>query len=519
MSHIFPVSIWDIVPSSDVLIEDTERVLFVGQKLSGTATPGVLVDYIGNSGEEDDLFGEDSHLAEMIRLARLINKQTIFSAIPLADPAVGDQATGSVTITGAATSNGKITLYLYSGKYHKYEISVISGKTNVQIATLMITEILKDTKLQIIAADSGPPDGIINLTAKHKGIIGNGYGVWVDFDVTGISIALDTTPLSGGTGEPIYTDIFKDIGRVQYRSIVWPSAYPISGLPEDNAIAWADSRWNGQTKPLDGQVTISSTGGPISLVTFLNTLNDQNLNVSCELYKDTIHFKGPVAFEFDDNRSALFAAIRSLRLTDTATLGNFGYAATDSIGGPKLASLPYHNTPVPQILPKNPNWDFTDDELKDINDAGGWAYVNNVANTSIILSDIYTTYKTNAQGFSDPSFKFDNYVLTMSEIRQHIHYAMQQHYKNTRLSGGIPIANETIATQSSIKGYFLSLCTILSASPYLLIQAGPEVRDFLKRYSNVELNLAEGIATITAKVPIVTQLRKIIGILEVSFNI
>jgi len=510
MSHTFPISIWDIVPSSEVILDDVERVLFVGQMLLGTATPGALVEYIGNSGEEDALFGEGSHLAEMIRLARLINKQTIFSAIPLADPA-GDKAISTVTFGGSPTVSGTVTFYVYSGKYHKYEYTSTATDTPLIIADKIAEAILDDSKVQITASAAA---GVLTLTARHVGTIGNGYGLWIENTIPLLTIGVGSPPFSVGTGTPTLTDIFNVIGRVQYRTIVWPNTYDLSVVMD-----WLNGRWSGQTKPLDGQVTICKSDTITNLKTFLNTKNDQILNVGCEKYINEGLFQGPAGLEFDDNRAALFAAVRSLRVTDDASLAQFGYSAVDSIGGPKLASLPYHNTPIPQILPKNPNWDFSDNELKEINDAGGWAYVNNGANTSIILGDIYTTYKTNAQGNPDPSFEFDNYVLTMSEIRFFIHYSMQEKYKNTRLSGGVPVANQNIATKSSILAYFVHLCALLSGPNFLLIQAGPEALKFIKTNTIVTLNLAEGIAEITSRVPINTQLRKIIGILEVAFNI
>jgi len=400
MSHTFPISIWDIVPSSEVILDDVERVLFVGQMLLGTATPGALVEYIGNSGEEDALFGEGSHLAEMIRLARLINKQTIFSAIPLADPA-GDKAISTVTFGGSPTVSGTVTFYVYSGKYHKYEYTSTATDTPLIIADKIAEAILDDSKVQITASAAA---GVLTLTARHVGTIGNGYGLWIENTIPLLTIGVGSPPFSVGTGTPTLTDIFNVIGRVQYRTIVWPNTYDLSVVMD-----WLNGRWSGQTKPLDGQVTICKS--------------------------------------------------------DTIT------------------------------------------------------NVNNGANTSIILGDIYTTYKTNAQGNPDPSFEFDNYVLTMSEIRFFIHYSMQEKYKNTRLSGGVPVANQNIATKSSILAYFVHLCALLSGPNFLLIQAGPEALKFIKTNTIVTLNLAEGIAEITSRVPINTQLRKIIGILEVAFNI
>ena len=64
-----------IVPSSEAVQNTGQKILIVGQMLTGTATAGDLVQNIANGGAEDALFGASSMLATLVRANKVRNQQ------------------------------------------------------------------------------------------------------------------------------------------------------------------------------------------------------------------------------------------------------------------------------------------------------------------------------------------------------------------------------------------------------------------------------------------------------------
>ena len=75
----------NIVPSSETAANTEQKILFVGQKLGGTAASGALVENVANGGAEDALFGATSMMATLIRANKVRNQQVQIDAISLDD--------------------------------------------------------------------------------------------------------------------------------------------------------------------------------------------------------------------------------------------------------------------------------------------------------------------------------------------------------------------------------------------------------------------------------------------------
>ncbi|NIS23463.1 hypothetical protein GWN75_05955, partial [candidate division KSB1 bacterium] len=61
---------------------------------------------------------------------------------------------------------------------------------------------------------------------------------------------------------------------------------------------------------------------------------------------------------------------------------------------------------------------------------------NNIAGNAVILSDAYTTYKTDAAGNPDPTFEFLNYVDTDSGVREYFYNNARADLAQSRLTDG-----------------------------------------------------------------------------------
>jgi len=92
-----------ISPSSRTALNTEQKILIVGQMLTGTATPGQLVQNIANGGAEDALFGPRSMLAGLVRSNKSRNQQVQLDAIPLDDNGTATKGEISVIFAGSPT--------------------------------------------------------------------------------------------------------------------------------------------------------------------------------------------------------------------------------------------------------------------------------------------------------------------------------------------------------------------------------------------------------------------------------
>jgi phage tail sheath gpL-like len=498
--------------SADQNVENTpQKVLFVGQKTSaGSATSGALVQNIGNDGAEDDLFGENSILANMIRAARRINTLTQFDAIPLSDNGAGTAATGTLVISGTATEAGTFTFIVGSEENYSYEVSVADGDTAATVALALEALIDADEKVPVTA---GVATATITFTCVHKGTLGNEIGLKLDGTVAGLTFTL--TGMASGATDPVITSVFDVVNDLRYQSIVWPSTYTKSTV-----IDFLDDRFNSTNSILDGVAVMSINDTYANVLTALDGLNSKSLIINCEKFVNDTYYKGSSLLELDDVIAAQIAAIRSLRLTDNANLSRYVIStngARDSFGGTAIASLPYANTPLYNLPLVAVDKGWTAEEISGINDAGGFVIGNNTAGNATIFGRVVTTYLTDSAANPDTSFKYLNYVDTISNVREYFFNNLRRRFAQSRLTSGDLVPNRAMANQQSIEAYLDSLYDDLSGVDYVLVQAGEAYKNYFKENRTVTLDLSTGTVTIVMKVPIVVQLRTIVGTIQLSF--
>jgi phage tail sheath gpL-like len=422
MSIINPKVNIDIIPAFIKPTVEDQKVLFVGQKTAaGTAVSGGFISDISNSPINgmtawDYYFGEDSLLAAAIRAAKKLNKITRFDAIGLDDAGTATAAVGSISLTGTASSASKITVVIGSAVNNVYEVDIAKDDTETTIAPKIETEINNDDRAFVSASEAF---GVITLTAINKGEEGNKITIRVKGQQPGITVTV--AAMTGGTVNPVTSSVFDVVGSIRYQTIVWQSTFPLGDVQ-----TFLDDRFNSDIRILDGIAIVSITD---TLALLKSTVSDsdrnsQSLAIHCNRKVNYSEFKGSALEEMDFVIAAQFAAIRALRMTDGAPISQFVDAtqgSADAFGGIAIASLPYFNTPfndLPVIVHRD---QWTDDERKELNDAGGFVLGNNLANNKIIADRVVTTYLTNSVGDPDITFKYMNYVDTSSTVRWYFH--------------------------------------------------------------------------------------------------
>jgi hypothetical protein len=224
---------------------------------------------------------------------------------------------------------------------------------------------------------------------------------------------------------------------------------------------------------------------------------------------------------------AEFAAIRALRRTDDAVLSDLVIARSsrDSFGGPWQNSKPYFNTPFPDLLVPDAGDSFTDTEIEQLLDAGGWVIDANRPFTAVIAGEVVTTYKTDSAGNPDPTFGFLNYVDTATAAREYIVNNTRAQYPQYRATAGALVNGVDSANEASVAAFVSELNAQLGDLGLVNSGVGSidgVAVDYDKQFREnltVSLNPVTGKFLIGAALYIVVQFRGATYDLAVTFEI
>jgi len=499
------------IPDAKSILNVPQKILFVGQKLAaGSATAGVLVENIANGGAEDALFGAKSMIAAMVRAAKAENKETQMDAIPLDDAGAGVQATGTIAFSGTATAVGTLVVNIGSRVNYSYELAVTNTMTATALGGLLVAAITADTKSQVTAVNTA---GSVAITAVHKGTIGNGIGLEVQGSVAGITTTV--TAMASGATNPTLTSIFSVIGESRYQTIVFPSEYGFDFVTDD----LLDDRFNADNAILSGQAICGKTDTLANLKSAANGENSPSLVIFGNQKVTETLYKGSAMFELDYVIAAQFGAVKGLRLTDGANLVDIVSAntgSTDKIGGMHTASLPYFNTPMPNLPIIDTGKGFSATEIAELKTAGVSIVGNNIASNGVLVGEVVTAYKTDAQGNPDTTWKYLNYVNTGENVVEYFSNNIKSDYDQSRLTEGDLIADKSMANQTSIASMMIKYYKELA--DMALVEAGDVASAFFKNSLVITFDKSIGKVFIACKVPIVTQLREFFISVKISFN-
>lgn len=494
-----------------------EKLLFVGQMLTGSASSGALQENILSDKAEDTLFGSASPLATAIRRGRRRNSATQFDAIGVADAGGGTAATGVFAISGTATEAGELTFYVGSKKHDSFKIAIANSDSATVIGGALATALGADSEVMVTAANV---TGTVTLTAKTKGKFGNTLGIRVDGAVAGVTVAL--TAFTGGATDPTLTGIFDAIGDNRYQGIVWQFDQEISELTD-----LLDPRFNVSNDIQDGVGFVGMTDTLANHLSTLGGLNSKSLSINVDKLIDNSDHKGAAVLDVPFIKAAEFASIRALKRTEDAVLGDLVISRSrlDSFGGIWQNSKPYANTPFADLLVPDVDDSFTNTEIGQLLSAGGWVIDSNRARNNVIAGEVVTTYKNDVAGNPDPTFGFLNYVDTSTAGREFIVNNTRAKYPQYRATGGALIPGVDSANEASIAAYVAELNGLLGDRGIVNSGVGTingETVDYDKLFREnlvVILNPVTGKFSVSFKMYIVVQLRAVIYDMAVSFEV
>lgn len=237
------------------------RAIIIGQKLAaGTATADTLYR-VTSADQVIPLAGRGSMLHRQALAWFASNKSTEVWLGVLVDNGAGVAAQGTITVTGPATANGTIVLYLGA---ERVTIGVNSGDAQNTIATNINAAINLALDLPITSAVS---TNVVTWTFRHKGLEGNAYNVRHSFRdgealPAGVSLAIAST--TAGTTNPTLTGLIAAASDIWFN--IW--THPYTDATSLSAIEAEMSSRFGPLRMIDG-VAITSAAGTFSALTTL----------------------------------------------------------------------------------------------------------------------------------------------------------------------------------------------------------------------------------------------------------
>jgi phage tail sheath gpL-like len=266
----------EVDPSKAGLPTFNQPALLVGTKNTAAPAPANIPILVSTVEQARSYFGDGSMLALMFTAFFANNFAHQVYGLPIAEPAGGTAATGTITVTGPATAAGTIALYV-AGQL--IQVAVAAADTANTIAASINTAINLVTTLPVTSTVA---TNVVTMTCKWKGTTGNDIDVRDTYAGTlggqvmpaGVSLAYSGSgKLTTGAGTPTVTTAIANLGDFGYEYVAWPYTDSTNLAAIETEYGFGDTgRW-GWMRQLYGHVFSAYRDTYANLVTFGQTRN------------------------------------------------------------------------------------------------------------------------------------------------------------------------------------------------------------------------------------------------------
>ena len=196
------------------------QVLLFGQKLSGGTGATETLLLVTSADQVGELAGFGSVVHRMA-ISYFANNKTTTTYIMLLDDAGGATAAQTdLVVTGTATANGEVDLYIDGDRY---AVGVTSGDTNTTVSAAIMAAVNADPNTPVVASE--PVAGTVRLTAKNAGIAAGDIDVrynYNDGEVLPAGISIADPANTPGTVDPDVQDVLDNIGDAWFNVLAAP---------------------------------------------------------------------------------------------------------------------------------------------------------------------------------------------------------------------------------------------------------------------------------------------------------
>lgn len=395
------------------------RILVIGQRLSGGTWPANTIQLATSVAQVAIGAGRGSMLHRMA-IAHFQNNpftETWFGVLD--DNGAGVQASGTVTITGPATAAGTVSLYLGGVLL---QVGVNSGDSATTIAAAVAAAINANGDLPVTAS---PSSGVVTVTHRHKGVIGNTYDMRVNYqdgEATPAGVTVAIVALASGTTTPTLTSLISAMGDTWFQILV--AAYTDS--TSLSAIETELSSRFGSMRMIDGVCITSAVGTESDLATIGSGRNSQHVAITAQPGKNPL--TPPMEFA-----AAVGAVVAFNAQIDPAR--------------------PFQTLPLVGVLPVAQADLFTLQE-RNLLLYDGISTSKSVVGGVVQIERMITTYQTAASGADDASYLDVTTMLTLLFLRYSFRTRVAQKYPRHKLAndGTRYGAGQAVVTPSVMKG-------------------------------------------------------------------
>lgn len=251
-----------------------QKTLIIGQKLAAGSQPALTPVDVFSDTDAATYFGRGSIAHRMARAAIKANPYLALTMIALDDAGAGVLASGSVTVTGPASGPGGVQLNIGN---ETVNIAVSTGDSATAIAAALVTQITAQPDLQVTATSAL---GVVTLTAKNKGTLGNGIALSASVTATGVAAAV--VAMSAGATDPDITTALAAVFAAGHNIIISPYA-------DQTSLTALRTHLDNVSGPLEQRGAIGVTGhtGTLAAATTLAGLIDSG-RISMPLLPGTV---------------------------------------------------------------------------------------------------------------------------------------------------------------------------------------------------------------------------------------
>lgn len=375
------------------------RGLLIGQKTAGGTATANRVYPVVTADQVAQLAGRGSMLHRQAMAWLACNGFTPLSIGVLADAGGGVAATGEIAFTGPSTGSGTLAIYLGGVLV---PVGITSGMSAAQIADAVAAAINANADLPVTADDDSSDTGLVIITFRHKGEVGNQYDIrlnYQDSDALPSGVGYTVTPMSAGATNPSLDLLIASMGDAWYQGWAMPYTDATSLSAVENELT---SRF-GPMRSIDGFAFTAKNDSLANIGTLGSGRNNPHVSIL-----DVSNSPTP-AMEF----SAAVAAVV--------------IAATGADPG-----LPLHRIVVPWILPPAEADQRTAVERNTLAYEG----ISSVTvNGGAVLTDtLISTYETNAAGSPDTSYLYARDLFLLLYLRYSWRTQVANKYPRAKLA-------------------------------------------------------------------------------------
>jgi phage tail sheath gpL-like len=374
------------------------RTLIIAQ--ATTAGVAELPVAISSKDQATTQFGAGSHAALMVAAFKEVNPFSELWVLPLQDSSGSVAATDTITISGTPTAPGALSLYIGTTLV---QVAVATTDTPTTIAASVAVAVNAIKDLPCTAASAL---GVVTLTAKNKGSVGNSLQVSINFlgAIAGQALPAGLTVViaDGATGsiDPVISAKLPLINDMAVAFFAHPYADTTS---LDAFKTFLANRWTPMFNR-DGHAFTARSGTLSALQTFGAGRNDE--------------FNSVIGLEAGNLTLPLVA------------LGNFVGQAALSLGIDPARTL--QTLPLYSVMPPKEQDAFSQSTRNTLLKSGISTVMYNGG--MAMIQRAITTYQTNAFGMADTSYLDVTTRATLSFYKQSVIALITSKYPRHKLA-------------------------------------------------------------------------------------